>query len=60
MLTGRRTASPAEGLSSARPLAGLIILLLTALFLGSLFATYNAVKGTVLGVSKECFQASEK
>ncbi|MCX7005853.1 MAG: cytochrome b/b6 domain-containing protein [Kiritimatiellaeota bacterium] len=60
MLTGKRSAAPTEGLSAARPLAGLLILLLTALFLGGLCASYNTAKGTVLGVEKSFFQASEE
>lgn len=60
MFHGRRTGAPTEGLATARPLAGLFILLLTTFVLGSLFTSYDAVKGRVLGVSKEFFQASEK
>ena len=47
MLTGRRTGSPEEGLASSQPMVGLVIVLISVLWIGNLFASYNAVKGTV-------------
>ena len=47
MLNGKRTGSLEAGLASSQPLLALVVVLLVGLWLGGLFASYDAAKGTV-------------
>jgi cytochrome b len=47
MVNGKRTGPDGAGLASAQPLGALVLLLLSGLWIGSLFAGYDAAQGTV-------------